>query len=85
MIGILPLQSARHAEFLHNEVPGITLTEQALERMRAAGNHGRAVGVEMARELLLDLKPHAQGVYLMPSFGRYEVAAEVLEGVVTRV
>jgi homocysteine S-methyltransferase len=85
MIGILPLQSARHAEFLHNEVPGITLTEQALERMRAAGNHGRAVGVEMARELLLDLKPYAQGVYLMPSFGRYEVAAEVLEGVVTRV
>jgi homocysteine S-methyltransferase len=85
MIGILPLQSARHAEFLHNEVPGITLTEQALERMRAAGNHGRAVGVEMARELLLDLKPYAQGVYLMPSFGRYEGAAEVLEGVVTRV
>jgi homocysteine S-methyltransferase len=83
MIGILPLQSARHAEFLHNEVPGITLTQQALERMRTAGNHGRQVGVEMARELLLDLKPHAQGVYLMPSFGRYEVAAEVLAGVVT--
>ena len=83
MIGILPLQSARHAEFLHNEVPGITLTKQALERMRSAGNHGRQVGVEMARELLLDLKPHSQGVYLMPSFGRYEVAAEVLAGVVT--
>jgi methionine synthase I (cobalamin-dependent)/5,10-methylenetetrahydrofolate reductase len=85
MIGILPLQSARHAEFLHNEVPGITLTEHALERMREAGNNGRAVGVEMARELLLDLKPYAQGVYLMPSFGRYEVAAEVLTGVATAV
>jgi homocysteine S-methyltransferase len=83
MIGILPLQSARHAEFLHNEVPGITLTESALERMREAGPHGRQVGVEMARQLLLDLKPFAQGVYLMPSFGRYEVAAEVLQGVVT--
>jgi homocysteine S-methyltransferase len=33
----------------------------------------------MAQELLADLRPHAQGVYLMPSFGRYEVAAEVLE------
>ena len=33
----------------------------------------------MAQELLLDLMPYAQGVYLMPSFGRYEVAAEVLE------
>jgi methionine synthase / methylenetetrahydrofolate reductase(NADPH) len=85
MIGILPLQSARHADFLHNEVPGITLTQNALDRMHASDNHGRAVGVEMARELLLDLKPHAQGVYLMPSFGRYEVAAEVLAGVVTAV
>ncbi len=85
MIGILPLQSARHAEFLHNEVPGITLTETALQRMRDAGPNGRAEGVEMARRLLLDLMPHAEGVYLMPSFGRYEVAAEVLQGVVTAV
>jgi homocysteine S-methyltransferase len=85
MIGILPLQSARHAEFLHNEVPGITLTETALRRMRDAGPNGRAEGVEMARQLLLDLIPHVEGVYLMPSFGRYEVAAEVLQGVVTAV
>ena len=85
MIGILPLQSARHAEFLHNEVPGITLTEEALRRMREAGPNGRAEGVEMARELLFQLKPLVQGVYLMPSFGRYEVAAEVLQGVVTTV
>jgi homocysteine S-methyltransferase len=85
MIGILPLQSARHAEFLHNEVPGITLTESALNRMRDAGPNGRAEGVEMARQLLFDLIPHAQGVYLMPSFGRYEVAAEVLQGVVSAV
>ena len=83
MIGILPLQSARHAEFLHNEVPGITLTESALQRMRDAGPNGRQIGVEMARQLLLELKPYAEGVYLMPSFGRYEVAAEVLQGVIT--
>ena len=81
LVGILPLQSSRHAEFLHNEVPGITLTDDARERMRLAGPHGRREGVEMARELLASLKPHAQGVYIMPSFGRYEVAAEVLDGV----
>ena len=81
LIGILPLQSSRHAEFLHNEVPGITLTDEARERMRLAGANGRREGVEMARELLISLKPHAQGVYIMPSFGRYEVAAEVLEGI----
>jgi len=79
MVGILPLQSSKHAEFLHNEVPGITLTDRARERMRKAGAEGRQEGVKMAQELLADLRPHAQGVYLMPSFGRYEVAAEVLE------
>jgi homocysteine S-methyltransferase len=78
VIGILPLQSSKHAEFLHNEVPGITLTDEARERMRRAGPEGRAEGIKMAQELLLQLRPHAQGVYLMPSFGRYEVAAEVL-------
>ena len=81
LIGILPLQSHRHASFLHNEVPGITLSEDALERMRKAGADGRQEGVQMAQELLLQLvdAPHVQGVYLMPSFGRYEVACQVLE------
>jgi homocysteine S-methyltransferase len=78
LIGILPLQSSKHAEYLHNEVPGITLSDEARERMRKAGPDGRREGVAMAQELLLALQPHAQGVYLMPSFGRYEVAAEVL-------
>ncbi|MCB0126076.1 MAG: bifunctional homocysteine S-methyltransferase/methylenetetrahydrofolate reductase [Caldilineaceae bacterium] len=81
LIGILPLQSHRHASFLHNEVPGITLSEEALERMRKAGANGRQEGVKMAQELLPELKelPHVQGVYLMPSFGRYELACQVLE------
>jgi methionine synthase I (cobalamin-dependent)/5,10-methylenetetrahydrofolate reductase len=79
LAGILPLQSSRHAEFLHNEVPGITLSDEARERMRLAGPDGRREGVKMAQELLLELRPLVQGVYLMPSFGRYEVAAEVLE------
>jgi len=79
LIGILPLQSSRHAEFLHNEVPGITLTDEARDRMRRAGAEGRREGVKMAQELLAELRPYAQGVYIMPSFGRYEVAAEVLE------
>ncbi len=79
MIGILPLQSSKHAEFLHNEVPGINLTDEARERMRKAGKEGRREGILMAQELLHELRPFAQGVYLMPSFGRYEVAAEVIQ------
>jgi homocysteine S-methyltransferase len=54
------------------------LTEEARERMRKAGNAGRKEGVKMGQELLQELRPHAEGVYLMPSFGRYEVAAEVI-------
>jgi methionine synthase / methylenetetrahydrofolate reductase(NADPH) len=81
LIGVLPLQNHRHASFLHHEVPGITLSEQAIERMRKAGANGRHEGVTMAQELLAQLKelPHVQGVYLMPSFGRYELACQVLD------
>jgi homocysteine S-methyltransferase len=78
MIGVLPLQSSRHAEFLHNEVPGIVLTDRARDRMRRAGSEGRKEGILMAQELLTELVPYADGTYLMPSFGRYEVAAEVI-------
>ena len=76
LLGVLPLQSTRHAEFLHNEVPGIRLTESARERMRLAGNRGRAEGVKLAQELILQARDSVHGIYIMPSFGRYEVAAE---------
>jgi homocysteine S-methyltransferase len=81
LIGILPLQSHRHASFLHNEVPGIVIPEAVLARMERAGAAGRQEGIRMAQELLLQLMalPRVQGVYLMPSFGRYEMACEVLD------
>ncbi|MBX6342578.1 MAG: bifunctional homocysteine S-methyltransferase/methylenetetrahydrofolate reductase, partial [Thermomicrobiaceae bacterium] len=78
LLGVLPLQSHRHAEFLHNEVPGITLTEEARERMRRAGSEGRREGVRLAQELIEEARDAVHGIYIMPSFGRYEVAAEVL-------
>ena len=81
LVGILPLQSFRHAEFLHNEVPGIQVPQWIRDRLREAGNEGQRVGVELARELLAQCKGLANGVYLMPSFGRYENCLEVLEGV----
>lgn len=83
MIGILPLQSFRHADFLHNEVPGINVPAWIRERMHAAGNEGQKVGVELARDLLGQCKDMANGVYLMPSFGRYENCLDVLEGTIT--
>jgi homocysteine S-methyltransferase len=79
LLGVLPLQSHRHAEFLHNEVPGITLTDEARTRMRLAGSEGRREGVMLAQELLQAARDVVHGIYIMPSFGRYEVAAEVLD------
>ena len=81
LIGILPLQSFRHAEFLHNEVPGIQVPEWIRRRLHEAGNEGQKVGVELARQLLAEARDLANGVYLMPSFGRYENCLDVLEGV----
>jgi homocysteine S-methyltransferase len=79
MLGILPLQSHRHAEFLHNEVPGITIPDFVLERMREAGPNGRQAGLEMAQEILQYAHTKYAGAYLMPSFGRYELCASVLD------
>jgi methionine synthase / methylenetetrahydrofolate reductase(NADPH) len=79
LVGILPLQSFRHAEFLHNEVPGIQVPEWIRSRMHEAGNEGQRVGVELARDLLGRCRSSANGVYLMPSFGRYENCLDVLE------
>jgi 5,10-methylenetetrahydrofolate reductase len=77
LFGILPLASARHAEFLHNEVPGIALTEAVRDRMRLAGDQGRREGIQIAQEILLEVKAMAAGIYLMPPFGRFDTAAEV--------
>jgi homocysteine S-methyltransferase len=78
LLGVLPLHSSRHAEFLHNEVPSITIPDEQREAMRAAGERGAEVGLEMATNLLEQSESHVAGTYIMPSFGRYELAAELV-------
>jgi homocysteine S-methyltransferase len=63
---------------MHNEVPGIVVPEQLRDRMRKAGENGITEGLTQSRELLTDTRQLVQGVYLMPSFGRYEVVAELV-------
>jgi len=79
LLGVLPLQSSRHAEYLHNEVPGITIPDWVRDRMRQAGEHGVEEGVALAREFLQEARAYVQGAYLMPSFGRFEQCAEILK------
>jgi methionine synthase / methylenetetrahydrofolate reductase(NADPH) len=84
LLGVLPLQSARHAEFLHNEVPGITVPEAARTAMHAAGDRAAEVGLEMTVELLASVGSLVRGTYIMPSFGRYEQAAELVRRIRAR-
>jgi len=81
MVGILPLASHRNAEFLHNEVPGITIPEDVRRRLREAGDGALRVGIEMAQELVRAVRTRYAGAYLMPSFGRFEVVAEILDAI----
>ncbi len=78
LLGILPLQSSRHAEFLHHEVPGITIPDSTRAAMRDAGEAAAEVGLETALALLRDVGSAVAGTYVMPSFGRYEQAAELV-------
>lgn len=79
IVGVLPLHSFRHAEFLHNEVPGITIPDRVRARLRDAGDGALRAGIEMAQRLVQEIRRRHAGVYLMPSFGRFEVVAEVLD------
>jgi homocysteine S-methyltransferase len=79
LVGVLPLYSARHAAFLHNEVPGISIPDAVRHRIETAGKAAPAEGVALALELLTELRGLVQGVYLMPPFGRYDLAAEIIE------
>jgi homocysteine S-methyltransferase len=81
LMGVLPLYGARHARFLHNEVPGISISDNVLDDLEMAGDDGSAVGIQLACELVETMKPHVQGIYIMPPFGRYEMAAEMIEKV----
>ena len=79
ILGMIPLHSSKHAEYLHNEVPGITIPDEVRARMRAAGERGREVGIELAREVIVEARSRGliQGCYLMPSYGRYDLVGEL--------
>jgi methionine synthase / methylenetetrahydrofolate reductase(NADPH) len=82
MVGLLPLASYRNAEFLHNEVPGMSVPGAIRERMRLAGTGAaaRAEGVRIAQETLEAVQDQVVGAYVMPPLGRYAAALEVMQG-----
>ena len=79
--GIWPLVSVRNAEFLANEVPGVSVPDSVIARMRAAGDrskeHAVAEGIAIAREMLERVRGAVQGVQVSAPFGKVELALEV--------
>ncbi len=81
LAGVLPLYGTRHAAFLHNEVPGIIIPDETRQRLEVAGKAAPQEGVKIAIENIEKMKSWTQGVYIMPSFSRYDLAAEIIEAI----
>ncbi|NLC70684.1 MAG: bifunctional homocysteine S-methyltransferase/methylenetetrahydrofolate reductase [Desulfuromonadaceae bacterium] len=80
LLGIMPLVGERNAEFLHNEVPGITIPDPVRERLKGkSGEEGVREGLAVARELIDAARGRAGGFYLIPPFGRVEPALELID------
>ena len=79
LVGILPLVSLKHANFLNHEVPGISIPDKIIQRMENAGEHAAEEGVRIAVELIEQIKSWAHGVYIMPQFNRFDLIAEIID------
>ncbi len=76
--GVWPLLSGRQAEFLHNEVPGIVVSEEVRQKMAGCdGEEGCARGLEIAREISEAVLDRFPGVYLITPFLRYSSTVEL--------
>jgi homocysteine S-methyltransferase len=80
--GIFPFESARNAEFMANEVPGIRVPDALMERMRRADGQAAAAaeGIQIAREISGGLRHMVQGVQVSTQSGNIDAALAVIDG-----
>ncbi len=83
LAGVWPFASLIDAEFMANEVPGVRVPDQVLERMRHAENaeSAAAQGIAIARETVAAIRGMVQGVHIAAPGGRIEAALAVLDGI----
>ncbi|MBA3491952.1 MAG: bifunctional homocysteine S-methyltransferase/methylenetetrahydrofolate reductase [Rubrobacteraceae bacterium] len=82
LLGLMPLRSARQAEFLHHEVPGIDIPKHVREKLAALSpEDAPKYGVEVAQELLIAARPLIGGAYIMPPASAPDLAGDVLEAI----
>lgn len=86
--GIWPLLSYRNAQFMNNEVPGVSVPDDVMERMRIASDKGKEFalreGVAIARETLVRVRERVAGVQVSAPLGRVDLALQVFDGLVER-
>ncbi|HSP13749.1 MAG TPA: bifunctional homocysteine S-methyltransferase/methylenetetrahydrofolate reductase [Thermoanaerobaculia bacterium] len=86
--GIWPLLSYRNAQFMNNEVPGVSVPDDVIERMRIASEKGKEFGlregVAIARETLERVRGAVAGVQVSAPMGRVDLALQVFDGLVAR-
>ena len=79
--GIWPLLSYRNAQFMNNEVPGVSVPDDVIERMRIASDKGKEFalheGVTIARETLSRVRDRVAGVQVSAPLGRVDMALQV--------
>jgi len=79
-MGVMPFASERNAEFLHNEVPGMTVPDEVRARMKGLrGQAGRDRGCEICEEILDVIAEHSSCVYLITPFNHYDTTARLAE------
>ncbi len=78
MVGIIPLRSHRHADFLHNEVPGMRIPEKIRETIRGAGDSAAKAGIRISMDFIKEAKGAVSGLYLMPPFQKYHIIDDLL-------
>jgi homocysteine S-methyltransferase len=81
LLGILPLVNVRHAAFLQHEVPGIEIPLDIMKLMNEAGESGYQTGIEIAIQLIGQVKKEIQGVFIVPAFNRFNDVAEIIEAI----
>lgn len=81
LMGLIPLNTLKHARFLHNEVPGIIIPDEIFTRLDNAGDNAATEGAQIAIELMNQMRGYVQGAYIIPG-GRYKTAATIIDAIV---
>ena len=79
--GIFPLISWRSAEFLHNELPGITIPQEIRDHLRSYEKleDQRKAGLELTSRLLDEIHPMVDGLYLISPLNKWEVPLALVQ------